>query len=78
VNEETSTAGRLAYWKAKAKLCKDLFDIQVEDKNTQSEALANLERFIEANRQVDRLTHGVDFSWLYPTIEGQEHGIEQR
>jgi hypothetical protein len=30
----------------------------------------NLARFIHANREIDRLTNGVHFDWLYNTTEG--------
>jgi len=62
--------GRLAYWRAKATLCEKLFYEQVQDKELQDEAVENLARFIHANREIDRLTNGVHFDWLYNTTEG--------
>jgi len=56
---------RLAYWKAKAKLCEKVFYEQVKDPNKQDEAVENLARFIAANREIDRLTNGIDYSWIY-------------
>lgn len=60
-----SNEGRLEYWRAKSALSHKKFQEQVTDPTKQDEAVANLARFIEANRQVDRLTHGVDYSWIF-------------
>ena len=60
-----SNEGRLAYWKAKSVLCQKLFYEQVEDSTKQELAVENLARFIEANREVDRLTNGQDYGWIY-------------
>ena len=60
-----SNTGRLDYWRAKSELCHRKFQEQVTDPTKQDEAVANLARFIEANRQVDRLTHGVNYSWIF-------------
>ena len=62
-----STAGRLAYWKAKADLCQDLFVAQVADEDKQGEAVKNLERFIHAKNMESALLAGVNYSWLTPT-----------
>jgi len=62
--------GRLDYWKAKSRLCEKLFYQQLQDPELQDEAVENLARFIHANREIDRLTNGVDFDWLYNTTEG--------
>jgi mannitol/fructose-specific phosphotransferase system IIA component (Ntr-type) len=59
--------GRLEYWKAKSKLCHDLFYEQVKDPEKQDEAVENLARFIEANRHIERLTNGQNFDWIYST-----------
>ena len=61
-----STAGRLAYWKAKADLCQDLFVAQVADEDKQGEAVKNLERFINAKNMEATLLAGQDMSWLLP------------
>jgi hypothetical protein len=58
--------GRLNYWKAKADLCQNLFQQQVEDKDKQGEAIANLERFIHAKNMEAALLAGVNYSWLEP------------
>lgn len=60
-----NNTGRLAYWRAKAKLTQALFYEQVKDPNKQELAVENLARFIEANREVDRLTNGQDYGWIY-------------
>ena len=60
-----SSNGRLEYWRAKSELCHRKFQEQVTDPTKQDEAVANLARFIEANRQVERLTHGVNYSWIF-------------
>jgi hypothetical protein len=62
--------GRLAYWRAKAALCEKLFYEQVQDKKLQDEAVENLARFIHANREVDRLTNGINYDWIYSIQEG--------
>jgi hypothetical protein len=62
-----STAGRLAYWKAKAELSQQLFAQQVEDADKQGEAIKNLERFIHAKNMESALLAGVNYSWLEPT-----------
>lgn len=67
IRTSSDTAGRLAYWQAKAKLCQDLFAQQVEDKEKQSEAIQNLERFIHAKNMESALLAGVNYSWLQPT-----------
>ena len=59
--------GRLAYWKAKADLCQDLFVAQVADEDKQGEAVKNLERFIHAKNMESALIAGVNYSWLTPT-----------
>ena len=66
--------GRLAYWRAKATLCEKLFYEQLPDKEKQDEAVENLARFIHANREIDRLTNGVDFDWLYNTNKTEGAG----
>ena len=66
-----STAGRLAYWKAKAELSQKLFAEQVENADKQGEAIANLERFIHAKNMEATLLAGVNYSWLTPK-EGNE------
>ena len=66
-----SNAGRLAYWKAKAKLCEKLFYEQVQDKEKQDEAVENLARFIHAKNMESALLAGVNYSWLIPT-EGEK------
>ena len=66
-----STAGRLAYWKAKAELSQKLFAEQVENADKQGEAIANLERFIHAKNMESALLAGVNYSWLTPK-EGKE------
>jgi hypothetical protein len=58
--------GRLAYWKAKADLCHELFQQQVEDKDKRGEAVKNLERFIHAKNMEATLLAGQDMSWLLP------------
>ena len=60
-----SQEGRLAYWKAKAALCEKLFYEQIPDKEKQDEAVENLARFIQANREIDRLTNGQGMDWIY-------------
>ena len=67
----TDGAGRLAYWRAKATLCEKLFYEQLPDKEKQDEAVENLARFIHANREIDRLTNGVNYDWLYDTKENK-------
>ena len=62
-------SGRLAYWKAKADLCQDLFVAQVADEDKQGEAVKNLERFIHAKNMESALIAGVNYSWLTPTEE---------
>ena len=61
-----STAGRLAYWKAKAELSQQLFAQQVEEADKQGEAIKNLERFIHAKNMEAALLAGVNYSWLEP------------
>ena len=65
------TAGRLAYWQAKADLCQDLFAEQVAQEDKQGEAIKNLERFIHAKNMESALLAGVNYSWLIPT-EGEK------
>jgi len=60
-----SQEGRLAYWKAKAALCEKLFYEQIPDKEKQDEAVENLARFIQANREIERLTNGQGMDWIY-------------
>jgi hypothetical protein len=60
-----SQKGRLAYWKAKAALCEKLFYEQIPDKEKQDEAVENLARFIQANREIERLTNGQGMDWIY-------------
>jgi len=60
-----SSNGRLEYWRAKSELCHRKFQEQVTDPTKQDEAVENLARFIEANRQVEKLTHGVNYSWIF-------------
>jgi hypothetical protein len=60
-----SNEGRLAYWKAKAELSHALFYEQVRDPNAQDLAVVNLERFIRANREVDKITGGQGYAWIY-------------
>ena len=60
-----SNEGRLAYWKAKSVLCQKLFYEQVEDSTKQELAVENLARFIEANREIDKLTNGQGYAWIY-------------
>ena len=60
-----SQEGRLAYWKAKAVLCEKLFYEQLPDKEKQDEAVENLARFIQANREIERLTNGQGMDWIY-------------
>lgn len=64
-----NNAGRIDYWRAKSRLCEKLFYEQVQDKEKQDEAVENLARFIHANREVERLTHGQDYAWLFTTGE---------
>jgi len=66
--------GRLAYWRAKSELCHRLFYEQVHNKELQDEAVENLARFIHANREIDRLTNGVNYDWLYDTNKTEGAG----
>ena len=68
-----STEGRIAYWKAKSVLCQKLFYEQVEDPTKQELAVENLARFIKANREIDRLTNGINFDWIFDG-KGGKHG----
>jgi hypothetical protein len=60
-------AGRIAYYKAKAKLSQRAFYAVVEDKDKQDLAVEHLARFIHANRMASVLENGQDYSWLLPT-----------
>jgi len=62
-----SNAGRIAYWQMKAELSRKAFIKQVAEGDKQSEAVANLERFIHAKNQIAILQSGQDMSWLNPT-----------
>ena len=56
---------RIDYWKAQAQEAKADFDRLVHEQDKADESLTSLMRWIECNREVDRLTHGADEAWLY-------------
>ena len=60
-------AGRLAYWQMKAELSRKAYLKQIAEGDKQGEAVANLERFIEARNKESELLAGEGFNWLNPT-----------
>ena len=56
---------RLEYWKEKARQAEADFYAVTDDHNKADEQVIHLAEMIRADREIDRITNGVDFpSWL--------------
>ena len=56
---------RLEYWKEKARQAEADFYAVTDQENKADQQVLHLADMIRANREIDRITHGVDFpSWL--------------
>ena len=56
---------RLEYWKEKARQAEADFYAVGDEQDKADQQVLHLADMINANREIDRLTHGVDFDWLY-------------
>jgi hypothetical protein len=62
---------RLEYWKEKARQAEADFYAVTDEQNKADEQVIHLADMIRANREIDRLTNGVNYDWLYDTKEGK-------
>jgi hypothetical protein len=58
---------RLEYWKEKARQAEADFYAVTDEHNKADEQVIHLADMIRANREIDRLTNGVNYDWLYKT-----------
>jgi len=56
---------RLEYWKEKARQAEADFYAVSDDQDKADQQVLHLADMIRANREIDLLTNGADFSWLY-------------
>jgi hypothetical protein len=69
-----SNNSRLEYWKEKARQAEADFYAVSNDQNKADTQVLHLADMIRANREIDRLTNGVDFDWLYNTNKTEGAG----
>ena len=65
---------RLEYWKEKARQAEADFYAVSEEQDKADQQVLHLADMIKANKQIDLLTHGADFSWLYEKPSNQGLG----